>query len=149
VNENEFVWAMLILPGLLITGGFALMIATIFRNGKVAELRHRERMAMIERGLTPPASIESREGVRLAYGFKMTLGIVLCGFGAALFMLIAFAAGEPGIATGVGGAFVMVGLAFVASAMNAKPGSPGVVPSPSSPPAPPPWTPPLPPPPAE
>ena len=57
---------MLILPGLLITGGFALMIATIFRNGKVAELRHRERMAMIERGLTPPESIRPRQGRRPA-----------------------------------------------------------------------------------
>ncbi len=119
-NEIEFVSRMLIVPGLLIVGGFALMVATIIRNGKIAELRHRERMAMIERGMTPPEPSEGREGARRAHGFTMTIGIVLCGLGAALFMLIAFAGGAPGIATGVGGAFVMVGLAFIASAMNAR-----------------------------
>jgi len=56
VSENEIVFAsrLLVLPGLFILGGFAVMVATVIRNGKVAELRHRERTAMIERELTPP-----------------------------------------------------------------------------------------------
>lgn len=123
-NEVEFVSRLMVVPAMLIVGGFALMVATIFRNGKVAEQRHRERLAMIERGLTPPEPADAGDGSRRAQGAKMTLGIILCGFGAALFMLIAFAAGEPGIATGVGGAFVMIGLAFIASALNTRPASP-------------------------
>jgi hypothetical protein len=119
-NEIEFVSRMLILPGLLIAGGFAVLVATIVRGGKVAELRHRERMAMIERGMTPPEPVAGDGGMQRASGFKTTLGIVLSGLGLALFMLIAFAAGDVGVATGVGGAFVALGLAFVAAAFNTK-----------------------------
>lgn len=115
-NDLELVTRLLMVPALLIVGGVAVMVATIIRNGKLAEHRHRERMAMIERGLTPPEPAEQRDAPRRARGGRMSIGIVLCGFGAALFMLIGFAAGELGVATGVGGAFVMVGLAFVASA---------------------------------
>jgi hypothetical protein len=131
VSENEIVFAsrLMVLPGLFILGGFAVMVATIIRNGKVAELRHRERMAMIERGLTPPEPAPGEAGSHHASSFKMTLGIVLCGLGAALFMLIAFAGGAVGIGTGVGGAFVAVGAAFITSAVSAKrdarPGAPG------------------------
>ena len=120
MSENEIVFAsrLLVLPGLFILGGFAVMVATVIRNGKVAELRHRERMAMIERGLTPPEPGSGEAASHQAP--KMTLGIVLCGLGTALFMLIAFAGGEVGIGTGVGGAFVAVGVAFVITAMGAK-----------------------------
>lgn len=135
-NELEFVTRMLVVPGLLIVAGAAVMVATIFRNGKLAEHRHRERMAMIERGLTPPEPVESREAPRRAVRVRMTMGIVLCGFGAALFMLIGFAAGELGVATGVGGGFVMIGLAFIASAVVARdepasPSAPSSVPPPA------------------
>jgi predicted anti-sigma-YlaC factor YlaD len=122
VSENEIVFAsrLLVLPGLFILGGFAVMVATVIRNGKVAELRHRERMAMIERGLTPPEPVLGAAGSPQASSSRMTTGIVLCGLGAALFMLIAFAGGQVGIGTGVGGAFAAVGAAFMASAMGAK-----------------------------
>ena len=116
-NEIEFFSRMMILPGLFIIGGAAVMVAAILRGGKTAELRHRERMAMIERGMTPPEPGPGEAGPQRAHDFKTTLGIVLCGLGLALFMLIAFAGGEIGVATGVGGAFVAVGAAFIASAM--------------------------------
>jgi hypothetical protein len=53
----------------------------------------------------------------------MTLGIMLCGLGLALAMLIAFAGGAFAVGTGVGGAFVMVGLAFIVAAMSTRPGA--------------------------
>lgn len=122
MSENEIVFAsrLLVLPGLFILGGFAVMVATVIRNGKVAELRHRERMAMIERGLTPLEPAPGEAGPRQASSFRMTTGIVLCGLGAALFMLISFASGQVGIGTGVGGAFVALGGAFIASAMSGR-----------------------------
>lgn len=134
-NELQFVSMMLVVPGLLIVGGVAVMVATILRNGKVAEHRHRERMAMIERGLTPPEPVETRDGARRSGRGRMTMGIVLCGFGAALFMLIGFAAEAMGVAAGVGGAFVMIGLAFIASAVVQQdlPGVPPTVPPPAPP----------------
>ena len=119
-NEIEFFSQLLILPGLFIIGGAAVMVAAILRGGKTAELRHRERMAMIERGMTPPEPVFSEAGPQRAQGFKMTLGIMLCGLGLALFILIAFTAGEPGVATGVGGSFAAVGLAFIVSAVISK-----------------------------
>ncbi len=129
MSENEIVFAsrLLVLPGLFILGGFAVMVATVIRNGKVAELRHRERMAMIERGLTPPELATGDAGSRQSASFKMTAGIVLCGLGTALFMLIAFAGGAVGIGTGVGGAFAALGAAFIVSAMSAskRDGAPG------------------------
>jgi hypothetical protein len=133
-NEIEFVSRMLILPGLMIAGGFAVLVATILRGGKVAELRHRERMAMIERGMTPPEPVAGDVGLQRASGFKTTLGIVLCGLGLALFMLIAFAAGEVAVATGVGGAFVAVGFAFMAAAYYGKNETPGGLPPFAAPP---------------
>jgi hypothetical protein len=120
VDENEIFARMLILPGLLIVGGFAVLVAGIIRGGKVAELRHRERMAMIERGLPPPEPVTPTEGAERTYGTKMTAGILLCGFGLALMTLIAFAAGARDVALGVGGAFVMLGLGFVATALVAR-----------------------------
>ena len=120
MDEYQFASKLLFLPAMLIVGGFAVVVATIIRGGKVAELRHRERMAMIERGMTPAEPVFGDGGLQRAHGFKMTLGIILCGLGLGLFMVIAFAAREPGMATGIGGAFVALGLAFIASAANTK-----------------------------
>ena len=120
MDENEIVTRLLVLPGLLIVGGIAVIVATIVRGGKLAELRHRERMAMIERGLTPPAPLTPTEGAERSYGSKMTIGIMVSGFGLALMSLIAFAAGDREVALGVGGAFVMLGLAFVAAALVSR-----------------------------
>jgi len=120
VGEYEFFTAMLILPALFIVGGFALLWMTVMRGFRQAEFRHRERMAMIERGLTPPDPVLGDPALQRAHGFKMTLGILVCGVGLALFMLLGFAAGQPAVAFGVGGAFVMLGIALVASALHSK-----------------------------
>lgn len=120
MGEYEFFSLMLLLPALVIVGGFALLWLTVQRGFKQAEYRHRERMAMIERGLTPPDPVLGDRALQHAHGFKMTIGILMCGLGLALFMLIAFTAGAPATAFGIGGAFVMIGLAFMASAFNSK-----------------------------
>ena len=70
---------------------------------------------MIERGMTPPET-HGADRQRRAHGFKMSLGILLCGLGLGSMMLITFAAGEAGTGAGVGGAIVMVGIAFIVSA---------------------------------
>ncbi|MEP7118857.1 MAG: DUF6249 domain-containing protein [Acidobacteriota bacterium] len=142
-DEVVFISRLMVLPAILIVGGVVVMIATIIRNGKVAEMRHLERMAMIERGITPPEAVEMVDGARRAYGFKLTLGIMLCGFGLGLGMLITFAAAEEGVALGVGGAFVMLGLAFIAAAfvpgrgreISARPDTGSLTPPPGAPPA--------------
>jgi hypothetical protein len=121
VNETELMFAGLVmLPALVILGGFTMLGLAMMRGGRQAEFRHRERMAMIERGMVPPDPVLGDARLRGSHRFKMTAGIMLCGVGMAMGMLIAFAAGEFGVAAGVGGAFVMVGLAFIAAAVNSK-----------------------------
>lgn len=121
MNENELMFAGLVmLPAFIVFGGFVLLGLTVWRGVKQAEFRHRERMAMIERGMTPPDQVLGDATLKKAHGIKMTLGIMLCGFGLALMMLIAFAAGAPGTGFGIGGAFVMIGLAFIVAAFTTK-----------------------------
>lgn len=119
MGEYEFFALMLLLPALVIIGGVALLWLTVQRGFKQAEYRHQERMAMIERGMTPPDVVAGDTAVP-AHGFKMTIGILICGLGLALFMVITFAGASPGAGFGVGGAFVMLGLAFVLSAANTR-----------------------------
>ena len=124
MDETGILTLALFLPGLIILGGFAVLITAMLRRGKVAEMQHRERMAMIERGMTPPSVSVQAEFARRSHGSRMTLGVILCGLGLAFVMLITFAAGEPGVAIGIGGALVMLGLAFIVSASITKPEPP-------------------------
>lgn len=121
MSENELMFAGLVaLPAFIVFGGFVLLGLTVWRGVKQAEFRHRERMAMIERGMTPPDQVLGDARLKKAHGVKMTLGIMLCGFGLAMLMLISFAAGAVGTGFGIGGAFVMVGLAFIVAALTTK-----------------------------
>jgi hypothetical protein len=117
MDERDIAIAAVMLPALIIIGGVVVMVWGIRHATRQAELQHEERMAMIERGITPPDIADRGERQRRAHGFKLSFGILLCGLGLGLVMLITFAAGEPGTGAGIGGAIVMVGLAFILSAM--------------------------------
>lgn len=132
MDEYEFAMLAIILPGLVILGGFGVVVAAITRGGKMAEFRHKERMAMIERGMAP-SERERADPDQRSHGFKMSLGILLCGLGLAFVMLLTFAAGSPSTGFGVGGAFVMIGLAFVVSALFTKKDADGPPPAPRPP----------------
>ena len=105
---------------LVIVAGVALMIATMFNRRRFRELEHRERLAMIERGLIPPpernpAAFESAAGLKprpepAAAGYR-TAGVMMIGIGLGLMMLIAFAAGEPAVGFGISGGFAILGAA--------------------------------------
>jgi hypothetical protein len=95
----------------------------IVSRRRIREMEHRERLAMIERGLAPspeadPAGFERRTGIARAAqsphaARNRSAGVILIGFGLALAVLIAFAAGQPGVGLGIGGAFALLGAAFV------------------------------------
>jgi hypothetical protein len=112
------------IPVIAMLGGFVyLIVRTVLRN-RVRELEIRERIAMIERGMVPAPEVDPR-GFERAMARHDTVvlrrtptrsrsaGVIFMGMGAALVFLIGFAGGEPGVAIGVGGALVIIGLAFV------------------------------------
>ena len=113
--------AVVVILALVIVSGVGLMIAAMFNRRRDRELAHRERLAMIERGLIPspernPAAFESAAGLapveeaEAGIGYR-TAGVLMIGIGLGLMMLIAFAAGEPGVGFGTGGAFTTLGVA--------------------------------------
>src|SRR5262245_54111800 len=106
-----------------IVAGVVLMIAAMNNRRKVREMEHRERLAMIERGVVPspetdPAAFEAATG--LADGSKdgadpseryRTAGVLLIGFGLGLIFVIGVAAGAPAVGLGIGGAWISLGAA--------------------------------------
>ena len=103
-----------------ILGGVALMITAMNNRRRMLEIAHRERVAMIERGLVPspeldPAGFEAgaglgprREAVGAGERYR-TAGVIMIGIGLGLMILLSFAAGVPDVGVGVGGAWAVLG----------------------------------------
>lgn len=118
MREEE---AIVLVLALVIVTGAALMMAAIVNRRKIREMDHRERLAMIERGLVPSpesdparfeASMASAPVVESAVATRYrTAGVLLIGFGIGLWLLITFTAGEGAIGIGVGGAWAVLGAA--------------------------------------
>ncbi|HET7218974.1 MAG TPA: DUF6249 domain-containing protein [Vicinamibacterales bacterium] len=112
---------------LLTVAGLAVMWMGLQSRRQQLEMQHRERLAMIERGLLPPPELDPEAFERqLGKGPARETtsssrwrgaGIMMIGLGLALIFLLSFAAREPYIGLGVGGAFVLLGAAFVVNAM--------------------------------
>ena len=102
-----------------IAGGVVLMIAAMNNRRQVREMAHRERLAMIERGLIPspetdPQRFEAVTGLtapkapRRGERFR-TVGVSMIGLGAGLGLLI-IATGNPvEVGVGIGGAWIALG----------------------------------------
>lgn len=109
--------------GLLIVAGAVIAGMGIQSRRHIREMEHRERLAMIERGLAPPPDAEERtlsneDASRYARVLRWrTAGIIMIGLGLAYFFLVSFAVRSPEIGIGVGGAFVTIGGAFFVNAM--------------------------------
>jgi hypothetical protein len=104
----------------MVLSGVGLMIVAMMNRRRFREMEHRERLAMIERGVLPSpesdpigfesgagfASTASDAGVRYR-----TAGVLMIGFGLGLLVLLTSTADEPGMGIGLGGAFTMLGAA--------------------------------------
>jgi hypothetical protein len=109
---------------IFVLGGVALMITAMNNRRRLLEIAHRERVAMIERGLLPtpeldPAGFESGSGLsprrntgRSGERYR-TAGVLMIGTGLGLMVLLTFAAGVPEIGVGVGGAWAVLGGALL------------------------------------
>jgi hypothetical protein len=113
---------LLVLTTLLIVAGVAVLLMAMHGRRRLREMQHLERLAMIERGLVPPPetdpeAFEMRSGIAPPVSGSAqrwrSAGITMIGLGLALVFLIGFAAGAPGVGIGIGGAFAMVGGAFL------------------------------------
>ncbi len=106
-----------------IVAGVVLMIAAMNNRRRMREMEHRERLAMIERGVVPspetnPARFEaatgfaddSKDGEDRTQRYR-TAGVLLIGFGLGLIFVIGVAAGSPAVGLGIGGAWISLGVA--------------------------------------
>ena len=125
MNESEM---MVLLFALMIFAGVAVLWMAMQSRRRFREMEHRERLAMIERGLIPspeldPAAFERRTNVAPPTPEPQTTtrarstGVMLIGFGLGLMILLAFAFEVPEVGVGLGGAFALLGAAFVVNAM--------------------------------
>ena len=114
--------AFVIIFAMIIFAGIAVLWMAMQSRRRFREMEHRERLAMIERGLVPAPesdplaferSLPGRRQESPASTRLRSAGVVGIGFGLALTMLIWFVADAPRVGIGIGGAFVIIGLAFL------------------------------------
>jgi hypothetical protein len=116
--------AFAIVAAMFLACAGVVFVITAWQRGRLRELAHKERLAMIERGLAPPPEVDparfeqamgqrpwDAEVARRAARYRR-MGVIIIGLGAGLFMLIGFAAEAPAAAFGVGGALVALGIAL-------------------------------------
>jgi len=107
----------------IVISGVLLMVVAMNNRRRLIEAAHRERVAMIERGLVPaperdPGGFEAGTGLSApppnakAERYR-TAGVVFIGLGLGLMALLTFAAGVPDIGIGVGGSWAVVGGALL------------------------------------
>jgi hypothetical protein len=125
VDGEEALVVMLSSLGIL-SGVFVIWMAMQSRH-KIREMEHKERLAMIERGLVPsievdPAALEgklstTRPAESPSAVRARSAGVIMIALGLAFMFMLSFAAGAPGVGIGIGGAFALVGAGFFVNAL--------------------------------
>lgn len=106
-----------LIPIVAIIGGLSVAAFGMFLRMKARKLMHDERLAMIERGLTPPplSAAELGDFPRRRRSSRH-IGVILIAVGIGLGALVALN-DQMKSALGVGGMLVMIGLGFLLNAM--------------------------------
>jgi hypothetical protein len=119
----------LLIPVIAIVGGLVIAGLAIHHKAKLKELAYRERIAMIEKGLVPPPESDPARFDRvlgnlvaptdpaIAAARHRAAGTITIGAGLAVMMLLYFVTGEERLAFGVGGATILLGLAFIVTSI--------------------------------
>ncbi len=106
----------------IVFAGLGVLWMAMTSRRAVREMEHRERLAMIQRGLVPapeadPLGFESAiapfEGDSLRSERWRTAGTLTIGLGLALTLLLSFTAEAPNVGVGIGGAFIILGTAIL------------------------------------
>lgn len=111
-----------ILPIIAVAGGILIALLAMWQQTKLQEMRHRERLAMIERGLMPPPERDPAAFHAIDRSYDpparfVSFGIAVVAVGLGVMLIIAFAGGAPGPAVGVGGAITLLGVAFIVNGL--------------------------------
>ena len=114
-----------VIPVVAITGWAAIVLYRIYIAGRAREHMHRERMAMIERGLVPGAEADPEKFERMMdwhpsrsldrSGHSRRKGLLLMGIGAGLAAMF-YIQGDTRT-VGIGALVFLMGVAFFVNAM--------------------------------
>jgi hypothetical protein len=122
VSEDSIFFLASVLPLSVIVGGVVIIVMAMRQRALTLEMKHRERMAMIEKGLLTapernPAAFEAvlqrHDQVAEPPGRSISFGVIIVALGVGFMLMVGFAAEAPGPAVGIGGAVVVLGLAFI------------------------------------
>ena len=146
--KSEELFATVVLSALV--AGVLIIVLALRYRARAMEMLHRERLAMIERGLVPPPEVnpahvvwrgEAPPAGDVASARALTAGIIIIALGFAFMSLIGITAGAPEVAIGLGGAVTIIGASLIVISLVrrhslGRPQPPSVaVPSPSPVPA--------------
>jgi hypothetical protein len=116
---SDEVMVAIISVGALLAGVVTIMVGLNYRV-RMRELRHKERIAMIERGLVPAPEFEGG-AAPVASQRSLSLGIIVVGLGLGLVVLIGIAGGALDVGLGIGGAIAVLGASFIVRSIYAAP----------------------------
>lgn len=116
--QAEEVFVFVFVVGMF--AGVLIVFLALRQRSQLLEMRHRERMAMIERGQIPLSepSASVPAGHRLRPGHEpstrsLSIGIIVVGLGLSLMTIIGIAGESPEVGVGIGGAIAILGGAFI------------------------------------
>ena len=120
MSEGMLVLGVLVPLSILTSGGVLLILMGMYQRTKTLEMEHRERLAMIQRGLVPapetdPLGFESAVGPYESDRSERwrTAGTLTIGLGLALAVLLTVTAEASNVGLGIGGAFIVLGTAIL------------------------------------
>lgn len=102
---------------LVLFAGVFIVYQGLRQRSLQLEMRHKERMAMIERGIAPAAPVPFVPRRSTVASRSLTLGIVVVAIGLALATIISVAAEAPETGLGIGGGIAILGAAFIVNSM--------------------------------
>ncbi|HEX8030355.1 MAG TPA: hypothetical protein VF491_17895 [Vicinamibacterales bacterium] len=122
--QPEELFATVFVTGMFL-GVFIIFLGLRQRSLQL-EMRHRERMAMIERGQIPlsdpalggPRTTRALPAQRSSR--SLSAGIITVGLGLAMMTIISIAGESPEVGVGVGGAIAVLGGAFIVRSLVAR-----------------------------
>ena len=136
--DMEQLFALVFVMGMV--AGVVVILMAMRRRSQFLEMQHRERMAMIERGMPlqnepdPLRTMVKRRAAGAGSSRSMTLGIVIVAVGLGLMSIVGIAAGTPDVGIGIGGAIMIVGTAFIINSIVSRNMAPAQPETPATPP---------------